>query len=227
MLRAGLLSVLMAVCSAATAADYSGPLFDAHLHYNDEACTHDTPAPGCPHPMADVLERMQKSGVRAIVANSRPNDGTHLLAGSPQAKAAGVTPVVCSPVPRKTWKDGKVVRSGADSYAGWARQVATEEGVAFIDLNELTAARYDALGETAVNALFADAHTHTSRAGAELNAAVVAAVELFEGPHVAAAGGADQGMVLVAVGHAGSVGGFNGHGVAEHTHWDACRAARV
>ena len=94
MRRAGLLSCLMAVCTVASAADYSGPLFDAHLHYNDEACTHDTPAPGCPHPVADVLERMQKSGVRAIVANSRPNDGTQALATArEQTRAAGVTVV--------------------------------------------------------------------------------------------------------------------------------------
>lgn len=94
MRRAGLLSGLMAVCTVASAADYSGPLFDAHLHYNDEACTHDTPAPGCPHPVADVLERMQKSGVRAIVANSRPNDGTQALATArEQTRAAGVTVV--------------------------------------------------------------------------------------------------------------------------------------
>ncbi|MFW2355796.1 amidohydrolase [Hydrogenophaga sp.] len=94
MRRAGLLSGLMAVCTAAAAADYSGPLFDAHLHYNDEACTHDTPAPGCPHPIADVLERMQKSGVRAIVANSRPNDGTKALATArEQTRKAGVTVV--------------------------------------------------------------------------------------------------------------------------------------
>jgi lysophospholipase L1-like esterase len=91
-----------------------------------------------------------------------------------EARAAGVTPVVASPVPRKTWRDGKIVRSGADSYGGWARIVAEEEGAAFIDLNALIAERYESLGAEAVNALFADAHTHTSRAGAELNAAIVA-----------------------------------------------------
>jgi lysophospholipase L1-like esterase len=90
-----------------------------------------------------------------------------------EAKAKGVTPVVCSPVPRKTWHDGKIVRS-ADSYAGWAKTVAAEEGVAFIDLNEHIAARYDALGQAAVDPLFADEHTHTSKAGAELNAGIVA-----------------------------------------------------
>ena len=89
------------------------------------------------------------------------------------AKADGVTPIVCSPVPRKIWKDGRIVRS-ADGYAGWARQVASEEGVAFIDLNELVAERYDAMGPAKVDALFADEHTHTTRAGAELTASIVA-----------------------------------------------------
>lgn len=88
--------------------------------------------------------------------------------------AKGATPIICSPIPRKTWKDGKVVRN-ADNYGGWARQVAEQEHVAFINLNEIIARRYDALGEQKVEALFADPHTHTSRAGAELNAECVVA----------------------------------------------------
>ncbi|NJM42959.1 MAG: amidohydrolase family protein [Brachymonas sp.] len=68
------------------AADYVGPLFDAHLHYNDDAQT--------PHPIPDVLSRMQRSGVKAIIANSRPNDGTKNLASAKaQAAQAGVTVV--------------------------------------------------------------------------------------------------------------------------------------
>jgi lysophospholipase L1-like esterase len=90
-----------------------------------------------------------------------------------EAKAAGVSPILCSPVPRKTWKDGKVARS-TDKYAGWARRVAQEEGVPFIDLNDLVALRYEALGAEKVESLFADEHTHTSRAGADLNAEIVA-----------------------------------------------------
>ncbi|HSH91599.1 MAG TPA: amidohydrolase [Ramlibacter sp.] len=76
---------LLAMTGALHAADYSGPLFDAHLHYNDEAQS--------PHPLADVLARMQRNGVKAIVANSRPNDGTKALAASPQTRQAGVTVV--------------------------------------------------------------------------------------------------------------------------------------
>lgn len=45
--------------------------------------------------------------------------------------------------------------------------------VGFLDLNEAIARRYDALGEAAVEPLFGEPHTHTSRAGAELNADVV------------------------------------------------------
>ncbi len=104
-----------------------------------------------------------------------------------EAKAAGATPIVCSPVPRKTWKDGKIARS-ADTHGGWAKRVAAEEGVAFIDLNELIATRYEALGAEKVEPLFADEHTHTSRAGAELNAAIVAeALRALPGAPFAAA----------------------------------------
>jgi lysophospholipase L1-like esterase len=88
------------------------------------------------------------------------------------AKAKGATPIICSLIPRKTWKDGKVVRN-KDNFAGWAQQVAEQEHVGFLDLNEAIARRYDALGEAAVEPLFGDPHTHTSRAGAELNAEVV------------------------------------------------------
>jgi lysophospholipase L1-like esterase len=87
-------------------------------------------------------------------------------------KAKGATAIVCSPIPRKTWKNGKVVRN-ADNFGGWARQVAAQKHVGFVDLNEIIARRYDALGEAAVDPLFADPHTHTSRAGAELNAECV------------------------------------------------------
>ena len=81
--------VLIVTGAPARAADYTGPLLDAHLHYNVEAWD----GQAGPHPVADVLARMQRNGVRAIVSNSRPNDGTKLLAASPLALQAGVTVV--------------------------------------------------------------------------------------------------------------------------------------
>ena len=100
---AGLAVAALALALAALTAraePYAGPLFDTHLHYNVEAVG--------PFPIDDVLMRMQRSGVRAIVANSRPNDGTLALAAAPQAAAAGVTVV---PFVR-------LYRNRAD-YTGW------------------------------------------------------------------------------------------------------------
>ena len=80
-------ALALGLASLAQAADYSGPLLDAHLHYNVEAVQG-------PHPISDVLARMQRNGVRAIVANSRPNDGTKaLVEARTQTDAAGVTVV--------------------------------------------------------------------------------------------------------------------------------------
>ncbi|HMY75452.1 MAG TPA: rhamnogalacturonan acetylesterase [Blastocatellia bacterium] len=88
------------------------------------------------------------------------------------ARAKGATPILCSPVPRKIWKDGKITR---DQYGRWAEAVAASEKVAFIDLNDIIARQYEAMGPEKVEPLFADEHTHTSLAGAELNAAGVIA----------------------------------------------------
>jgi lysophospholipase L1-like esterase len=89
-------------------------------------------------------------------------------------RAQGATPIVCSLIPRKIWKDGKIARN-AEDYAGWAADVARSENAPLIDLNEMIAREYDRLGADKVEPLFADEHTHTTRAGAELNAAIVAA----------------------------------------------------
>ena len=86
LIRAQAAIFLIAFALPAFSADYIGPLFDAHLHYNEEAASG-------PHPLADVLARMQKSGVKAIVANSRPNDGSKALAAAPETRKAGVTVV--------------------------------------------------------------------------------------------------------------------------------------
>jgi hypothetical protein len=88
-LARALAAALVALAGAAGAADYGGPLFDAHLHYNEEAWN----GRSGPYPPAEVLARLQRNGVRGLLANSRPNDGTHTLAGSPQVRAAGIAVV--------------------------------------------------------------------------------------------------------------------------------------
>ncbi|TWI65454.1 lysophospholipase L1-like esterase [Pseudoduganella lurida] len=92
-------------------------------------------------------------------------------------RAKGATPIICSPIPRKRWEaDGKVGRN-ASNYGGWAKDVAAREKVGFIDLNEIAARKYDALGRDEVMKLFPlvtpDESVHTNWAGAELNAQIV------------------------------------------------------
>ena len=91
------------------------------------------------------------------------------------ARARGIIPIICSPVPRKTWDEaGSQIVRAQDSYPQWAEQVARQSGSMFIDLHRLVADQYDSLGAQKVDALFADAHTHTSKEGAELSAGIVA-----------------------------------------------------
>jgi hypothetical protein len=53
--------------------------------------------------------------------------------------------------------------------------VAHAEHVPFVNLNEIIARQYDQLGPAKVDPLFGDPHTHTTLAGAKLNAASVIA----------------------------------------------------
>lgn len=101
------------------------------------------------------------------------------------ARAKGATPIVCSLVPRKIWEDGRIVR-GHDTYAGWARDVAHQENALFLDLNEIIARGYERLGPEAVEAFFADKHTHTTAEGARFSAeSVVAGLKALPGDPLA------------------------------------------
>lgn len=90
-----------------------------------------------------------------------------------EAKAKGATVFICSPIPRNDWKDGKVIRYKGTGYGLWASLTAETTGAYFIDLNSITADTYDSMGQEAVNPLFPNEHTHTSREGAAINAASI------------------------------------------------------
>src|SRR5262245_23376573 len=65
--------------SAAAGAQPTLKIFDAHLHYNQE--------PNPFYPLERVLEIFRRNNVAGIIANSRPNKGTHQLV---EAKAPGL-----------------------------------------------------------------------------------------------------------------------------------------
>ena len=92
-----------------------------------------------------------------------------------EARDKGATPMVCSLIPHNHWKDGRAVRNKND-YAGWAGEVARSEHAPFLDINEIITRQYDVMGQEKVKPLFiVGAGPHTSRSGAETNAACVVA----------------------------------------------------
>jgi len=89
-------------------------------------------------------------------------------------KAKGATPIVLSMIPRNEFRDGKVIRAN-DDYGKWAQEIALQEGVMFIDMNRITADKYDKWGADSVKKFFPQDHTHTNKMGATINAESVVA----------------------------------------------------
>ena len=83
----------------------------------------------------------------------------------------GGNPVIVSMTPRNEWPGGKMERRPG-SCATWAKEVAEELGVPFVDMHNLTADYLDrkAGSKEAAAKYYKRDHTHTSRLGAELNA---------------------------------------------------------
>ncbi|KAF2511385.1 rhamnogalacturonan acetylesterase [Flavobacterium zhairuonense] len=91
-----------------------------------------------------------------------------------EAKSKGAIPIICSPIPRNDWKEGKVPRNNK-SYGLWAKQIAEKEKVTFINLNEKMAVEMEKFGEAKVTGtyFYKKDHTHTSAKGAVLSASVI------------------------------------------------------
>lgn len=87
-------------------------------------------------------------------------------------KSKGAIPIVCSPIPRNDWKDGKVLRSNT-SYALWAKETAERTNAYFIDLNNILGDEYEKQGKPATDKFFPVEHTHTNKEGAMFNAQIV------------------------------------------------------
>lgn len=87
------------------------------------------------------------------------------------AKSKGAIPIICSPVPRENFVNGKVVRN--DNYAVWSKDIADQTGAYFIPLNTMICDKYDALGADSVKKFFPIDHTHPNYDGSMLSATLV------------------------------------------------------
>jgi rhamnogalacturonan acetylesterase len=91
------------------------------------------------------------------------------------ARAKGVTPIVCSPIPHRPKQAVEAGSVEKSDYVGFAMEVAQSQNVFFIDLNRITMSHYFGLtpAEIKVKYFTEKDDTHTSPAGADLNAASV------------------------------------------------------
>jgi rhamnogalacturonan acetylesterase len=98
--------------------------------------------------------------------------GWYLRAYIAEAREKGATPIVLTPTVRNEWPGGRVER-GPGQYRAWAAAVARDAGALLIDHTALIADEYERQGQEAVRAYFGPDHTHTSPAGAVVNARCV------------------------------------------------------
>lgn len=84
-------------------------------------------------------------------------------------RAVGAHPILMSLTPRDAYdeKTGKIVRK---IHTQWLMQVAAEEGVPFIDLNEISGKKLDSYSKWKEKYFFYQDHIHSSRFGAMMNA---------------------------------------------------------
>ena len=87
-------------------------------------------------------------------------------------KAKGAHALLCSLTPRNAWddKDSTIITRVNKTFGLWAKQVAEEENVPFIDLNEISARKFEKFGKEKVKYMFYLDRIHTSRFGARVNA---------------------------------------------------------
>ena len=89
-----------------------------------------------------------------------------------ETKAKGAHPVLMSLTPRLAFDDAdstKVTRVNK-TFGLWAKQVAEAEGVPFIDLNDITARKFERFGKEKTKEMFYKDRIHTTVFGARINA---------------------------------------------------------
>lgn len=124
---------------------------------------------------------IQETGVKETVYSY----GEYMRRFIRETRALGAHPILMSLTPRNAYTtssqgtrpsptstqglERKVVRVN-ETFGLWAKQVAEEMNCPFVDLNEISAQKYDEMTEWKFNYHFYIDHIHTSAFGAQLNA---------------------------------------------------------
>lgn len=119
--------------------------------------------PGVGHDSLNVT--IKETGVKETVYTY----GEYMRRFIRDCRAVGAHPILMSLTPRDAYdeKTGKIVRK---IHTQWLMQVAAEEGVPFIDLNEISGKKLDGYSKWKEKYFFYQDHIHSSRFGAMMNA---------------------------------------------------------
>lgn len=121
---------------------------------------------------ADTTVVMEATGKKETIRSF----GWYMRKYAQDVKSKKATPILLSHTPRNmyTTKDSVAVVRNNDGYGLWTKEAAQMEKVPYVDLNKLIADKYDRMGKDSIRLLFYGDHTHTSKAGAILNAKIAA-----------------------------------------------------
>lgn len=111
---------------------------------------------------------IQETGVKERVYTY----GEYMRRYIADVKAKGAHPILMSLTPRNAWEDADstIITRVNETYGLWAKQVAKKAKIPFIDLNELTAQKFEQFGKEKVKYMFYLDRIHTSAFGARVNA---------------------------------------------------------
>ena len=128
----------------------------------------------------------------ASVATPIPQFRTNLVTMAAAVRAKGATPVFATPIVRLNYSGGRIADSGLDQWAAAMREVAADEGVALVDMREMTRQLANDAGEAEALTWYVDGdHTHPAPKGARLYAELFIDDVLSRGLPVAAIFSAD------------------------------------
>ena len=87
-------------------------------------------------------------------------------------KKKGAYPVLMSLTPRNAWEDADstIITRVNQTFGLWAKQVAKKARIPFIDLNDISARKFEKFGKEKVKYMFYLDRIHTSAFGARVNA---------------------------------------------------------
>lgn len=89
-----------------------------------------------------------------------------------ETKEKGATPILLSHIPRNmfTAKDSLHIIRNTDGFGAWTKEAALQTNSIYIDFNNIIGDELEKLGKDSIQKMYFGDHTHTSYAGADLNA---------------------------------------------------------